>query len=665
MHRILISLFVVIALTGTFTTQAQEICDNGIDDDLDGWVDLNDTIDCHCSGIQTLDISTIIPNHSFEDTLCCPWDFTELYCTSGWEQASGATSDYWNTCGLTGNALCWPPQPLPDGNGYAAFVNWDGYKEYVGTCLNSSLIAGQTYTIGCYVGMTGNRSPAFDIAFFGSSNCSDLPYPGIDCPTNSIGSWELLGQTTVTGTDDWFYHSVTFTPSQNINSLVVGPGCAIAGTGDWYYYYIDDITLLEELSSPLDITISSTGNPCTNNLALTAHPDTNVGDFQWYLNGIALPGATDTVFALLNLDAGIYSIRQTIDTACLITSIVIPEDSVVAHFWTENFCAPGVAPLVDSSSSSSTITSWWWDFGDGTSSTLPNPTHTYTGDGQYNIMLVVQDSIGCRDTLIKTIEAFPPPIVNFSTSSTQACDSLCTEFMNNTSPNSNNIVNWEWNLGNGTYSNASTPSACYFNDGDAPQLFDVTLIATNSNGCSDTSFIPNYITVWASPTAHFEAHYLPPNPLVTFSNHSTNSMQYYWDLGDGDTSTAFEPHHQYSEAGMYSIVLYASNTFGCLDSSMILLEIEPSNVLYVPNSFTPNGDGVNDVFSIYGDAIASDFQLSIFNRWGEEIHHSNLPYWDGNQLGKPVAIGTYIYRIVYKDLTQQWQKKVGHINLIR
>ena len=104
---------------------SQEVCDNGMDDDLDGLIDLQDTTDCFCQLVKAdSSLSSLIPNPSFESRTCCPSAASQLSCANNWVQASGATSDYFNTCGLRAIGT-WPqpPLPLPDGNGYVGFFN--------------------------------------------------------------------------------------------------------------------------------------------------------------------------------------------------------------------------------------------------------------------------------------------------------------------------------------------------------------------------------------------------------------------------------------------------------------------------------------------------------------------------------------------------------------
>ncbi len=142
--------FLIAFLVSSFL-YSQEICNNGIDDDGNGLIDLNDPA-CHCPGAvaTTTNVPSLIPNPSFETMSCCPSTYSQLNCATGWIQASDATSDYMNTCGFmpqAATAAGLVPLPAGNGNGMVGFISSVGYQEYVGSCLTSPMLAGTPYTI--------------------------------------------------------------------------------------------------------------------------------------------------------------------------------------------------------------------------------------------------------------------------------------------------------------------------------------------------------------------------------------------------------------------------------------------------------------------------------------------------------------------------------------
>nr|MCU0349139.1 hypothetical protein [Saprospiraceae bacterium] len=205
------------SLTAT-TFLPVEVCDNAIDDDEDGLIDLNDP-DCDCPEALP---QSLIPNPSFEDRICCPLDRSQLYCADTWIQASEPTTDYLHTCGWMGWPDLPPPLPFPDGDGCVGFrngrignpngpngpeesnLNW---KEYAGACLISPLLAGVEYRFEFWIGFTQSfNSPPTTISFYGTTDCENLPF-GINntkhgCPLNGEG-WVELGSVPISGALEW------------------------------------------------------------------------------------------------------------------------------------------------------------------------------------------------------------------------------------------------------------------------------------------------------------------------------------------------------------------------------------------------------------------------------------------------------------------------------
>ena len=123
------------------------------------------------------------------------------------------------------------------------------------------------------------------------------------------------------------------------------------------------------------------------------------------------------------------------------------------------------------------------------------------------------------------------------------------------------------------------------------------------------------------------------DPLVTFNDLSEGVELWYWDFGDGETSVLTNPEHEYEHPGFYPVVLSVINEFGCTDAFVQDIEITSDLILFVPNTFTPNEDGFNDVFtpSILGKEYTAEYLLEIYNKWGQVIYATNDPSqgWDG------------------------------------
>lgn len=170
------------------------------------------------------------------------------------------------------------------------------------------------------------------------------------------------------------------------------------------------------------------------------------------------------------------------------------------------------------------------------------------------------------------------------------------------------------------------------------------------------------------PTANFEpsSSILFNNLDITFANLSSNASTYQWDFGDGNTSTDVHPNNTYIDPGTYIVTLIATDDKGCVDTIRKPIMILEEFYIYVPNTFTPNEDDINEGFSVSMVNIAS-FKMEIYNRWGQKIVTTNDPYfiWDGTYKGKVVPDGTYSYKISYTARNGMEGKLIGHINVLR
>jgi gliding motility-associated-like protein len=213
------------------------------------------------------------------------------------------------------------------------------------------------------------------------------------------------------------------------------------------------------------------------------------------------------------------------------------------------------------------LTAHLWDFGDGNTSTLANPTHNYDAEGVYTICLTVTDSAGCDSTFcIANLVEVVNPQADFAANILQAsCPILVTTF----SDSSTNAVSWAWNFGDGigTSSNQN-PSYTYVNSGS----FDVRLVVTDINGCTDTLIRPDYISI-DGPYGDFTVSPLDacPNDPVTFTGNGFNTTRYIWDYGDGNftintsTDTTNVQTYNYTTSGTFFPLLILEGTQGCIE----------------------------------------------------------------------------------------------------
>lgn len=470
-------------------SNGQEICNNGIDDDGDGFIDLNDD-ECDCGGFGGV-IGSLIPNPSFEDMDCCPDFHSQLTCATTWIQASDATSDYYNTCGYTaivGEGVTGADlTDLPDGEGWVGYWTSDSYLEYIGACLDGPLLAGVEYTLNFYTAW-GMGSPDHEFAIFGSPNCGDLPWAGFSCPIG-IGSWELLTSELITYPLDgtWQEVTITFTPSTDMNAIAFGGTCD-APPG-MRYTYIDGLTLIDSDSYS---NISEIGSWCDGDLMLEAFTDTSGGDWQWYLDGVALIGETSSTLDVMLYGLGDYSAVYAIEDNCLRSNhSVVNPGGATANFEFTSVCLGEATEFTNTSAYGLGIDpEWAWNFGDGGTSSDENPSHTYLTPGSYIVELIAINDDGCNDTIEIEVTVDPIPIANFEfiveglssqDGSTGGCVASTVQFNDlSTIAAPGSITTWNWDFGDGSGSSEENPNHLYGSAG----TYTVTLSVESENGCS-------------------------------------------------------------------------------------------------------------------------------------------------------------------------------------
>ena len=313
-----------------------------------------------------------------------------------------------------------------------------------------------------------------------------------------------------------------------------------------------------------------------------------------------------------------------------------------------------------------------WDFGDNNQSVVENPnSHTYSTFGNYAIKLLMSNAFSCSDSATKWVEILPnTPIADFSVDE-QGCTPLLVNFTNN----SQNATSFNWDFGDGTYSNTENPDKVYYEDG----VYSVSLTVFNESG-SHSITKANSIKVFKNPISQFvvNSDYIREHgiELIT-SNQSQFADNYKWDFGDSFTSTENSPSHYYENNGIYEVKLIAYNE-ACSDTSIKSITVANSEGghIIIPNTFTPNtnnknsdftkDNGVNDIFHpvILG---AKKYTLDIYNRWGEHLFHTdNLQTgWNGYFKNRLCQQDVYVYKIhvVYQNNTEE--KWVGHLTLLR
>lgn len=280
----------------------------------------------------------------------------------------------------------------------------------------------------------------------------------------------------------------------------------------------------------------------------------------------------------------------------------------------------------------------------------------------------VTDANGCSDSTTITISVDPVPVPLFTADTVSGCAPLCVNFSDaSTGP----VSYWNWDFGDGNTSSSQDPSYCYTDPGN----YTVTLNAVTGAGCTGTIVMNNFISVFAVPSAAFVSSPQPAtmiNPVITFTDASSGAVTWNWSFGDvlNSYSSQQNPAFQYPDANCYPVVLTVTSANGCTDTAMQEICIDPEITLYVPNTFTPNGDGSNEYFLPLGTGIEwNTFHMLIYDRWGNLIYetYSISEPWDGRVQGysEIVQEDVYVWKISVTDIKGGKHNLIGHVNVIK
>lgn len=457
--------------------------------------------------------------------------------------------------------------------------------------------------------------------------CNDLIFnlgPDINkCPGTSVTLVAPSNQTVYNWSNSASTQSITVTQPGTYWVNVSGPN----GTGS------DTIVISDFQLSQLNI--SGTIALCPeDSTILTASP--NFTNYIWN-NGVQTQSNI--------VGPGTYSVIATDANGCLaydtITLVAFPPPTI-SILGDAGACQGASTELI----ASPNFTNYLWNDGVQTQNNIVDP-------GTY--WVTATDANGCIASDTATVVLWPNPQIVFL-GDTIVCIGQQAYIQANSG-----FSAYQWSDGiNASYN--SLAAGFYY------------LTVTDSLGCQSTEFI----SINASaPTAAFAPNttLIPDNSIQWQSTTTAGNFpitSWFWDFGDGNSSNLENPTHLYSQGGTYTVNLIVTDELGCSDTASYLIAFDPEYAYYVPNTFSPDGDNLNQIFKpIFSTEIdPSNFQMLIFNRWGEIIFESQDPNtgWNGyfGPNGNQSQTGTYTYIISFKDpSTNELLNISGHVNLIR
>jgi len=305
-----------------------------------------------------------------------------------------------------------------------------------------------------------------------------------------------------------------------------------------------------------------------------------------------------------------------------------------------------------------------------------------TADTWYYVTVSDGCSLDAIDSVQVIINSLPSAFLNAVDSN--GCAPFSASFILNTDIGVSFDYDFECD-GIIDYSGTSTAPSHTYND---PGIYDVCITITTSSGCETQLIAPGIIEVYPVPIASFSADPWTTteiDPSITFIDESIGALQYDWNFGDGETvsglvndvivtsntiGTIGLPVHFFSTPGEFDVTQTVTNQYGCIDQITYTVIVNPEQTIYVPNSFSPNGDGKNDFFVPIGLGLDTEnFVMYIFNRWGEQIYeaHSINQPWDGSIKGRAEIAqeDVYVWMVKAMNIDGSAVNLRGHVTLLK
>lgn len=357
---------------------------------------------------------------------------------------------------------------------------------------------------------------------------------------------------------------------------------------------------------------------------------------------------------------GVYNVKLIVNNGFCIDSIeheVNTLHPLIASFEVDDDSACANQMLTFTNTSAGTTPTYYWDFGNGDTSIQTNPVYTYVNPGYYTVMMVITDDILCRDTAYMDILIDTIPTVNFYTSDTVLCEGQGITFLGDYLQTGNTSTLWLFGDGNFTPNVTNTIHAY-----DSAGIYTVSLNATYRN-CPDANFTKDiFIKPFAQINLGPDTVMCPNGQAIVlgdYINQLNPNASWLWNTGE--TSAYINARHP----GIYTAKVSLD---GCETSDSI--EVFKDCYIDIPNSFTPNGDGVNDYFlprQLLSRGVTG-FKMSIFNRWGQVIFETTRidgRGWDGRFNDKEQPTGVYVYvidAVMKNGAAEHYQ---GNVTLLR
>lgn len=389
-----------------------------------------------------------------------------------------------------------------------------------------------------------------------------------------------------------------------------------------------------------------------NSFLFSDNKQTAPGSWQWSLGDSTISTQRDSVNYSYKT-TGSYLIRLIItdQQGCRDSSqksvVVFPSPKAAFSINDTIQCAKNNLFRFTNLSDTNAV-SFIWKFGDGDTASRFEPVHFYLLHGFYRVSLIVVNADNCFDSTDKFVIVKESPVAPVALSNSPVCESKILHLGAVSTPNSE----YRWTADNGFTSDQESPVITNASLSDSGNYY----VQTSLNGCKSDSSVIRVI--------------IHPEPHISLGQDRTICEG---DIGILDAGIfSYYLWQDSSHTRMFSVTMpgiysvEVTNSYGCRNSDTIIFTEKCPPRIFIPDAFSPNGDGLNDQFVIVTDGLMH-FEIRIFDRWGENVFHSTDPgiSWNGTYKGSFCPIGTYTYMIYTTDNDAIIRNFHGIVTLVR
>ena len=390
-------------------------------------------------------------------------------------------------------------------------------------------------------------------------------------------------------------------------------------------------------------------------------------DYQWSVDGVYhhegssfswTIDSTVTITIALYSDAGCDPIFDTL----VVVPITIPPGNVTLTGTPDTICKGDAATLEAHVTDMTHITDLYWSVpewsGFGPHIVIPDEPTVYE--------VTIVNVCGEEQSAFIPIHVHMPPAAEIVTGGTVGCDQVELNFAYSYEEGAYSLTGAAWDIQGEIFSGDEAMIMLH-----GSGTVNSTLSLTFSNGCTFDYNAETGVTVFDSPDADF---YFNPDPAIQFENTEFvdishgNPSTWEWYLEGNFVSSDERPSHVFNEVGEFEVTEIIIDGHGCSDTVSHIINVIGDFAVYVPNAFTPDGDGYNNNFKpVVNNIMEEGYEFLVFNRWGEVVFRTTSLYgsWDGTYNGEAVEDDVYVWKVTAKDNRNETHQFTGHVTVLK